>query len=303
MNNDELWNAIHENLDQHHYAIAIEDLKKIYEDAPAKRTNQLLVQTLLKNKDYLSAKEYMLERINDYQDSEADFKLMIQVFILNQNFIQSQIMINTIKISAVKDNLQQYLDQQTAKFTDHHGDQINQIENGLYHIGGLKLVEQRKLLAQSMNIPVDNYFDGANGALRDPFLNPAIRFNLLDILRELQIDQSIEIAWLDKKMYQINLIRLVPLMNTKSAIGIFNTLEQRFGQTSPDLFQNMVKTFNLFLAYLYPFNDQLINDYDAWVTVAYEMQSGIQPDLSDHEEKRSAYKWQSKLLRLIESAK
>ncbi|MHA8263107.1 hypothetical protein ACYATO_05210 [Lactobacillaceae bacterium Melli_B3] len=303
MNNDELWAAIHENLNQHHYEIAIKDLKKIYEDAPAKNTNQLLVRTLLKNKEYLPAKEYMLERINDYQDSEADFKLMIQVFILNQNFIQSQIMINSVKIDTVKDNLQRYLDQRSVQFIEQHADQVGKIENGLYHIGGLKLVEQRNLLTQSMNIPVNNYFNGAKGALRDPFLNPAIRFNLLDVLRELQIERTIEVDWIDKRSHQINLAKLVPLMETKSAIGIFNVLERRFGQTAPDLFQNMVKTFNLFLAYLYPFNDQIINDYESWVEIAYEMQRGLRPNVADDTEKQSAYEWQLKLLNLIGSPK
>ncbi|MEJ6400755.1 hypothetical protein [Nicoliella lavandulae] len=304
MNYDQLWKAIYDNLDQHHYSIAVTDLKKIYENDPSKKANQLLVKALVADKSYLEAKEYMLEMINDYRDSLEDFELMVKVFILNQNFIQSQIMINTVNDLKIKSILQQRLDKASNQYVEQHGDVVDQLTNALYHIGGSKLSHQSETLVKAMNLPVKAYFNAAKGALTDPYLNPAIRFNLLDVLRELQLSDEIEISWIDGQLHQINLSQLVPLAEMKSSKAIFRQLEIRFGQNSPDLLQNMVKTFNLFLAYLYPFSDQIISDYDRWITVAYDMQRGQRPDLKSMDsETKSIYEWQQKLLKLVDSIK
>ncbi|MBW1605455.1 hypothetical protein [Lactobacillus sp. Sy-1] len=284
--------------------MAIADLKKIYENDPSKKANLLLVKALVDNQDYLAAKEYMLEKINDYQDSEANFKLMVKIFGLNHNFIQAQIMIRSVKNGVFQSELQNDFNRLQREFINSHPDEINKMEMNLYHIGGAQLPIQQQIITESMNLPVPNYVDGAKGALSDPFLYPAIRFSLLDVLRELQFTQFIDINWLDKKVHRVNLFKLVPLSETMSAVGIFNVLERRFGQTSPTIFQNMVKTFNLFLAYLYPFGDEIVTDYSLWVSVAYQMQKGNHLDLNQlDDDAKAVYDWQFRLLKIIESIK
>ncbi|UQS86474.1 hypothetical protein MOO44_06160 [Nicoliella spurrieriana] len=304
MDNQSLWQSIYQNLDAHHYLLAINDLKKIYKDDPSLKVNQILVKTLFNNGDYLAAKEYLLERINDYQNSEEDFKLMINIFKFNHNFVQAQIIINSIRNKSFKLDVQNDFNHFQADYKSENDELINKLENDLFHIGGKKLSNQQIIITESMNLPVSNYFDGAQGALLDPFLYPAIRFNILDILRELQINQSINIKWIDKKAHSINPIDLLPLAKTKSAVNIFSIINSMFGQQSPIVFQNMLKTFSLFLAYLYPFNDDVITDYSRWVEVAYQLQIGNQIDLHHcDEDYRLIYEWQLRLLKMVDSIK
>lgn len=261
--------------------------------------NHLLLLSLYYQKDYQAAERILFQDINFYTSNTKLTYLMIKVLLKNNEFISCYEIISPFQNKTLKKNLLKMIKYREKLVIVRESKRLSTIEKRFYHLSGVSLIRQRIILKEAQQLPLKRFIMIAKGLLIDPFLAPIMRLSILDIFRKIGFYGKLKFRWIDKRVYLININKLVDLTDTVSYQKVMKIIESKYFH-NPSRMVILKQILRLDLSYLYPFNDQKIKDPSSWVQIAALRLQGKQP-LFINSYIKSIYFLQVKLERLTKA--
>lgn len=284
---------------QHQYHTCCELLLKVLPQTKNSDINHLLARALYRDQHYSQAKKIIELDLDSYRDDENSFRLMLRILLKNCEFIRCREIAVTIKDPHLAFEIRDLIHKSEAADLKKDPKKIQKMANQFYHLANQSLIHQRMVFARALTLPGKEFVSIAVELLNDPFLKPIMRLSVLDTLRKLRFSQNVRYRWLNNKIYDLKPASLLDLVNMRSYQQVMQIVETEYAENPTDMLL-LLQNLRLELSYLYPFNDQVIQNPRLWVKIAALRIKGQQPDLNQRES-RKIYEWQVKLNHLTQN--
>lgn len=221
--------------------------------------------------------------------------LIINIYLAVNHYISGRMIINqlptTIRPQAktlVKNAETEY--RQKFHLTIH-----NQLRT-FYHLGDCSLAEQQQRLASADQLPLPDFMVGCQFLLRDPFTNPFVRSELLNILQRLRWEREVVMLTIDDEEHHIVPANCPSAYQATAIKQCRNIIERQFTNTNPQLLKTLNQQLDLQAILLVPIANQIIQQPDKWVQVLKSLMLGEQMPTNSAGEQQ----WQRKINQIIE---
>lgn len=274
-------------------------LEPICEDPVSIQVNSLYVQALMKAKQYQRAYREALNHELQYLKNKKLFNIWVEVLLANDLFIPARLSVVNYEKVFGQSKVAEYLREIKQKELVTQEEQANTIKENLknfYHIGDQPAWSQQQILQNADHLPLEQYVQGAQFILRDPFTKALIRATILNTLLDLNYGKTIRFIWIDNKEHEI----IPNQMDEKSRECKIDQLQQilkkRFANNNPIDYENYSQQLKIQLLLLTPYESLVIKDSAVWIDVLTNR------DSSDKEKElkvAEAQEWQHKIQNLL----
>lgn len=233
-------------------------------NAPIIVKKQVLV--LVHLHQYVQAQNLVLDEPMLFLTTLTDAKLALQVFLANQHFMKARLFIVSAS-SAWQKELKQLITDSEQAAEIKYQETIKQALRRFYHLGDGNIRQQQEQLANAYDLPLNDFLLGIRFVLRDPFVQPLIKSDILETLRNIGLATNVTYLWLDNHEYQVIPAQLEALEELPIVQTVRRILRQRLANQDIMRYKLASQQFNLQLMFLFPRITTVITDPQHWVTV------------------------------------
>lgn len=271
------------------WSAASEVLTKIIQEKPMPVYLRSLVEALFNDHQYVEGMQYVLEHHTCFYHDRQSAELAVRVLLADQDFIDARLFIVggpakwlTFLEHLVKTGEDHALNDRPAT--------IRQELRQFYHLGDLNPRQQEERLHDAFHLPLTTFLQGTQFVLRDPFVNPLVRADIIDILRKLRVKQEVTYAWLDGHEYQTRPSHLQSVEENQNLQKVKAIVKQQLANDDPIYYQMTDQQLKLQALLLYPRIDQVITEPKEWADCLIDTING-----NDYQGNGQTREWQEKL--------
>ncbi len=235
---------------------------------------------------YIQAQNLVFDQPTLFLGTQVDAKLALQVLLANQHFIKARLFITGAPQTWQTELKQLITDSEQAAELKYQAT-IKQTLQQFYHLGDGNIRQQRERLDNAYNLPLNDFLLGTRFVLRDPFVQPLIKSDILEKLRAIGVATSVTYLWLDNHEYQVIPAQLKASDDLPIVHAVRRTLRKRLANQDIMRYQLASQQFNLQIMFLFPRITTVITDPQRWVAVLLATINGQKIPTTDQ-----AVKWQ-----------
>lgn len=235
---------------------------------------------------YVQAQNLVFDQPTLFLGTQVDAKLALQVLLANQHFIKARLFITGAPQTWQTELKQLITDSEQAAELKYQAT-IKQTLQQFYHLGDGNIRQQRERLDNAYNLPLNDFLLGTRFVLRDPFVQPLIKSDILEKLRAIGVATSVTYLWLDNHEYQVIPAQLKASDDLPIVHAVRRTLRKRLANQDIMRYQLASQQFNLQIMFLFPRITTVITDPQRWVAVLLATINGQKIPTTDQ-----AVKWQ-----------
>lgn len=235
---------------------------------------------------YVQAQNLVFDQPTLFLGTQVDAKLALQVLLANQHFIKARLFITGAPQTWQTELKQLITDSEQAAELKYQAT-IKQTLQQFYHLGDGNIRQQRERLDNAYNLPLNDFLLGTRFVLRDPFVQPLIKSDILEKLRAIGVATSVTYLWLDNHEYQVIPAQLKASDDLPIVHAVRRTLRKRLANQDIMRYQLASQQFNLQIMFLFPRITTVITDPQRWVAVLLATIDGQKIPTTDQ-----AVKWQ-----------
>ncbi len=235
---------------------------------------------------YVQAQNLVFDQPTLFLGTQVDAKLALQVLLANQHFIKARLFITGAPQTWQTELKQLITDSEQAAELKYQAT-IKQTLQQFYHLGDGNIRQQRERLDNAYNLPLNDFLLGTRFVLRDPFVQPLIKSDILEKLRAIGVATSVTYLWLDNHEYQVIPAQLKASDDLPIVHAVRRTLRKRLANQDIMCYQLASQQFNLQIMFLFPRITTVITDPQRWVAVLLATIDGQKIPTTDQ-----AVKWQ-----------
>lgn len=279
-------------LDQGEVSDAVAELVALDREVDSVRVNQTLARALVANQQFQAANQVITRHRTSYATTPALIDLVITVMLACQHFMALRQFLTPIagvtaaqwaRVTAGEEKAQHQLPTPLATRKRH-----------FIHLGDRGFTDQQARFRAALDLPLTDFFAGAQFVLRDPAAHPLIRVSILQVLQQVDQRGTVKIEWLDGQEHSLELAQLLPLDQHPVTRAGLAWLAQRYQNDDPQSYQLYCREFLLQLTLLYPLIDAAVPGVSAWMTaLTTPVNSGESAALT------AARRWQSRLAGIV----
>lgn len=289
---------------QQNWPLAIEHFEAAYALEQRFSLNILLASVLVENQQLVAALQLMQEKAADYLAEPDLIGFYIAVLLANQEFVEA----NELWQGAwpqMQQDAKQRLFWQTVKrriesaqnrYQEQQVSAIEALQQKLYSIAGLPLTAQLELLKRAKQLPQSEYLKGIQPVLTNPYVHPFVRSTVFEELVTLKITQSVAVFWFDQVRTVIP--NQMPLMAASPKIQAVQQAIQQALVADPIFAEQVLVTSQLYLACLYPFENEILVNPDEWATL-FLQELALAPEKQVVVVSENSQAWFTKLQELV----
>lgn len=253
-----------------------------------------LVRALYHDQQYVRGMNYLLQSPEIFYTTIERAQLAVNVLLKCHYFIRARIFVTTGPHSW-QEQFCKLIDEQEQVAQSEYQETISEGLQKFYHLGDGNVYEQQERLTAAYRLPLATFITGTRFVLRDPFVHPLVRSNIIEILRELQIATRLTYYWLDQKEHQVVPRRLLPLSNIPVLEKVKKYLQERLANNNHMLYQAAIEQLNLQATFLFPRVSAVIKDPNEWGKYLIGQLTGVSIKVAPE-----TSKWQELLTSQIE---
>lgn len=222
-----------------------------------------LVSSLSHDHQYMRAMDYLASDPTTFYHSLDWSKLAVTVFLASRYFISARLFVSggpekwRKKLTMTIATAEQVAEKE-------YTETIRQGLRRFYHLGDATVQNQQMRLREAYQLPLVTFLTGVKFVLRDPFVHSLVRANIIEVLRELKISESLTYYWLDKQEYQVIPAELPELENILAVKKVEQRLQERLANDNPSLYKAALQQLNLQLLFLMPRISKVITQPIQW---------------------------------------
>ena len=289
---------------QQNWATAIDHFEAAYALEQRFSLNILLASVLVENRQLAAALQLMQEKFADYLAEPDLIGFYIAVLLANKEFVEANELWQGVWPQMQQDAKQRVfwqtvkrsIERAQNRYREQQVPSIDKIQQKLYSIAGLPLTEQMQLLKLAKQLPQAEYLKGIQPVLVNPYVHPFVRSTIFEELVTLKIAQPIAVFWFDQVKTAIP--NEIPLMETSPKIQAVQQAIQQTLADDPIFAEQVLVTSQLYLACLYPFENEVLVDSDEWTTL-FLQELGLVPENQATIVSENSQAWFSKLQELV----
>lgn len=220
---------------------------------------------------------------------------IIQMYLAVNHYISGRMLINELP-TQIQSQAQSLVEQAERSYQLQFEATIHNQLRSFYHLGDCSLPEQQQRLASADQLPLADFMIGCQFLLRDPFTNPFVRAELLNILHRLQWADEVVVLAIDDHEHKI-----IPATSPSAyEQGTIQTcrriIAHQLTNDNPQLLATLNQQLDLQAILLMPITDEVITNPQKWVAVMTSLMMGsAMPGNSAREQQ-----WQAKINQIIE---
>lgn len=243
---------------------ALDTLKSAYQLQQTEEVNHLLVTTLVAQGQYQEAQTIADEYLSSYAKDEQSARIYLDLSLHNHYFLNAWEFLTWLT-EGVQKKLQPEVVDAENFYRLNQEKTIRTIARQFYHLSDGNTVEQQKRLLAANKLPLNDYLIGAKFVLRDPFLSQISRTAVLDQLRRLRNNESVEFLDLDGYTQTYIPASLTALNQNKIYNNILNELDKYAKTLGADMVHGLSEQVHLLLMIAYPELSTVVQDVTSWV--------------------------------------
>ena len=272
---------------------ALHELATLNDEVDDYEVNFAYVKALFQSENYAQALEIANERRFEYQNSTTGIELLIKIELKNGNFIKSRLLVEHLPGTHGEEFLKkiQLVEQEALVSMPKT---LKTRQQQFFHLGDGGLLKQQRNFNAAFQLPLNQYLQGSQFVLRDPFVKPILKSSLVQVLVKLKIADEFKILWLDNCEYSIVPAKFKTIESQPIVKQVYQVLQNEYENDDPVTYQMRVQQFNLQVTLLYPFIDKAILDPQKWVTIMGSPRQNGEPSVM--QEMRN---WQERLNRIL----
>lgn len=252
------------------------------------------VNALYEAQRYQEAYQQILMCLQEHPDTAINLSLLVKIYLATNHYISIRMII-----------MQQADDQQTillkkvaqaeAKYRSQFQETLKNHLRTFYHLGDCPIHEQQSRLTAADQLPLNEFLTGCQFLLRDPFTNPFVRAELLNILQRLKYDQSIVMLCIDNHEHSLIPVGLPSAYEMPSIQKCRQLIQQKFANADPQMANALNQQLDLQAILLNPITEQIIKEPKQWLQVM--ITRALNPSLADLN--HADHRWQDKINQII----
>lgn len=227
--------------------------------------------------------------------NEQNGLLIIKIYLAVNHYISGRMVVNQLP-EGIRIEAKTLIEKAETDYREKFQVTIHNQLRTFYHLGDCSLAEQQQRLASADQLPLQDFMVGCQFLLRDPFTNPFVRSELLNILQRLRWQRDIVMLTIDDNEHHIIPANCPSAYQATAIQQCRDIIEQQFTNSNPQLLTTLNQQLDLQAILLAPIANQIIHRPDKWVQVLESLMMGdSMPDESADEQH-----WQHKINRIIE---
>lgn len=222
-----------------------------------------LVSSLSHDHQYMRALDYIVSDPTAFYYSFDWSKLAVTIFLASQYYISARLFV----VGGPEEWQRKLTMTIIAAEQDAEREYTETIRQGLrrfYHLGDATIRNQQIRLREAYQLPLATFLTGVKFVLRDPFVHPLVRANIIEVLRKLKITEPLTYYWLDKQEHQVIPAELPELKDILAVKETEQQLQKRLANDNPTLYKAALQQFNLQLLFLMPRISEVITQPIQW---------------------------------------
>lgn len=237
---------------------------------------------------YRDSFDYAVDDANLFLEDINKAKAWVTAALGAGQFIDARLFISSCEPSW-REVLTDMVDKAEEEYRTNSAASLKTQLQAFYHLGDKPVVEQSKLLKESHKLPLKEFLVGIQFLLRDPFTNPLLRSNIIELLQQLQVNEKIKYLWIDKKEHEVIPNQITEITKDKAIVQALKELASRRSHLDPLWYMDRQKQLSMQGMLLYPRIDKVITDPVAWIDALVsdeDTDKKLNPEIID---------WQNKL--------
>ncbi|MCH3922554.1 hypothetical protein [Limosilactobacillus sp.] len=223
--------------------------------------NQVLA--LYHDHQYVQALSLVVEEPTLFLKTRSDAELAVRVLLANRRYIKCRLLIAGTDPAWREKLLGLVVDSEQAAEVKYQAT-IQQTLRQFYHLGDGTILEQRERLNEAYELPLNEFLLGSRFVLRDPFVQPLIKSDIIETLRCIHLDAQLTYLWLDNQEYQVNPAQLVGSDELPAVKKVRQLIFDRLANQDAMRYQLANQQFDLQLMFLMPRVKEVIDDPASW---------------------------------------
>lgn len=276
------------------WSAASEQLEGLYEHHHKAAYVRKLAQALYMDHQYIRGMTYVWQAVNDFYLNKDSAFLALRLLLKSQYFIRARLFIANGPQEWRKEFTKR-VKKEESFVEEHYRETINESLKKFYHIGDVPVSGQRNRLEEAYHLPLADFLNGARFVLRDPFTNPLVRANIIDVLREIGVNEQLTYCWLDGKEYHVVPAELQPIDTIEEVKAVRTIISERLENDNPQLYNAALQQFNLQVMFLVPRIAAVITVPTEWADYLIAHLTGSACQVSER-----VVKWQRQIMEQIE---
>lgn len=251
-------------------------------------------QSLFRAKRFQEAYQSALH-LPDELINEDNGLLIIKIYVAVNHYISGRMAANQLPAS-IQTQARELIAESEKNYRQQYQATVHNRLRNFYHLGDCNLSEQRQRLANADQLPLPDFMVGCQFLLRDPFTNPFVRSELLNILQRLKWDQEVVMLTIDDQDHRVTPADCQSAYQSDAIRQCRKIVANQFTDNNPQLLATLNQQLDLQAILLAPIADQIIVDPAKWIQVLECLLLGeaMPADSSDEQQ------WQNKINRIIE---
>lgn len=258
--------TIKQNISDKKYQAAVNLSREYLENHKSSAALVLQVDALIKLKQYVMAKELVMEEPNSFVSNLGDFLLLVKVLVNNNEFIKAREVLISFEVNNEEyfENGMKMLNDAEKMFRKNSSKTLDELAKQYYHASSqTTLYKQKKAFMSGQHLPYKEFVKYSRFVLMDPFVQLMLKSEIIDTLRKINFNDTIEINWIDNEDKKIVPNQLSSLDDMSSYQYILKRIISDY-QSNPEKMYLISSYFNHQSILMYPFNDDIIKDFKNW---------------------------------------
>lgn len=255
------------------YMVALEAFQIIYQENQLFELNYLIVNCLINMDEFEEAEVYINECLSEYISDASKRFFAANIFINMHKFMSA-------RKFAIDDQIVKSIEHAEEAYKEKHFSYIAKLESQFAHIAVESNEVKTITLEKAKYLPLSAYLDAAKNALKDKYLSPFYKTNILIQLFSSNVNGMIEETFLDE-FITIDLENLTMPTASRSYIKAVAIANEEFSNQDPVKFQQIISEIDFQSLFLFPKIDEIIDDPQVWIDFIKFKLYG-EKDLSKH---------------------
>lgn len=251
---------------------ASKDYQQAYSIEASPQVNKNYVLSLYKTRQFVKAEKIGMEYPENYLAEVNSFYFFLTILLLNNSYILAHKF-----IALANPSWQAIAKQRTAEAEqlsrDTTGQTLLSLTRQFRNIAESSLPEQNKLLEKANQLPLKEYLTTAKYLLVNPDTNQFLRVSLLETLKAVDLQESLEFIWLDHQKYQVIANQLPQIEEIEEYQQVMTFVRESFDSRLDA--KQIIDSIKLQLRLMYPYLDRVLTDPIAYAKNGFSQQLGI----------------------------
>lgn len=261
----EQYHQAQEHVKKQEWGRAADILNKLVEKTADPAVVRLLVRVLNEQHQYVQAFDNILETPEAFWENASAAELAVRVMGQCQRFMTARLFIANGP-AEWRQHLSAIEGRAEAVAQDKYRQTIQQRLRDFCHLGDGDLVQQKRRLAVADELPLAAFLQGAKFVLRDPFVFPLVRSDIIESLRQIKLDENLTYLWIDNREYQVNPAKISAQDELPAVKEVRAVITHKLADYDAISYRMANQQFDLHMMFLFPRAEFIITDPQAWAT-------------------------------------